>query len=274
MSRHSALGGMPKTRPKLKHEPFRQMADEKANDEIGRVKESKTKTVLPTMQSFLISSKDREEASKKADSLCSKNKIDKIDIDNINFEKSVGIEDVRIIQKKIYLKPIKSEAKAIILKAYNGLTIEAQNALLKILEEPPNNTIILLLVETGSQVLPTILSRCKNITIDDKREKFGELEEDQIAEILSSLSTCGAGKRLKLAQDFGKSREEAIIWLEKMIIILRKILLNKINSSVDPRGWSLKELIELINKLEEGRLTVKNTNINQRFALENLFLSI
>ena len=102
------------------------------------------------------------------------------------------------------------------------MTIEAQNALLKILEEPPNNTIILLLVETGSQVLPTILSRCKNITIDDKREKFGELEGNQIAEVLSSLSTSGVGKRLRLAQDFGKSREETIVWLEKMIIILRK----------------------------------------------------
>ena len=49
---------------------------------------------------FLISSKDREEAFKKAVDLCFKNKIDKIDIDSINFEKSAGIEDVRIIQKK------------------------------------------------------------------------------------------------------------------------------------------------------------------------------
>ena len=124
------------------------------------------------------------------------------------------------------------------------------------------------------QILPTILSRCKLISIKKVQEDLTKKGLDEIIEILSSLSSSGAGKRLKLAQDFGKSREEAIIWLEKMIIILRKILLNKINSSVDPRGWSLKELIELINKLEEGRLTVKNTNINQRFALENLFLSI
>jgi len=238
------------------------------------IKESKTKTGLSTVHSFLISSKDRDEAFKKAAYLCSKNKIGKIDIDSINFEKSVGIEDIRTIQKKIYLKPIKSGAKAIILNAYNGLTIEAQNALLKILEEPPNNTIVILIVSSVEQILPTILSRCKLISIKKVQEDLTKKGLDEIIEILSSLSSSGAGKRLKLAQDFGKSREEAIIWLEKMIIILRKILLNKINSSVDPRGWSLKELIELINKLEEGRLTVKNTNINQRFALENLFLSI
>ncbi len=222
------------------------------------------------MQSFLISSKDGEEAFKKAVSLCSEYKIDKIDVDSIDFEKSVGIEDVKIIQKKIYLKPIKSETKAIILKAYNGLTIEAQNALLKILEEPPNNTIILLLVETVSQVLPTILSRCKNIAIDDKREKFSKKEEEQIVEMLSSLSTSGAGKRLRLAQDFGKSREETISWLEKMIIILRKNIIEEIN-----KGDTFEQnKIKILQKIQDTYTIIKTTNINQRFALENLFLSI
>ena len=225
---------------------------------------------MQSLQSFLISSKDRDEAFKKAAYLCSKNKIDKIDIDSISFEKSVGIEDVRTIQEKIYLKPIRGKTKAIILKAYNGLTIEAQNALLKILEEPPDNTIILLLVETVSQVLPTILSRCKNITIDDKREKFGEKEEEQITEILSSLSSSGVGKKLKLAQDFGKSREETIIWPEKMIIILRKNIIEEINKG----AYLEQNKIKILQKMQDTYTIIKTTNINQRFALENLFLSI
>ena len=228
------------------------------------------KTLLFTMQSFLISSKDRDEALKKASYLCSKNKIDKIDIDTVDFEKSVGIEDVRRVQEKIYLKPLKGKTKAVILKAYNGLTIEAQNALLKILEEPPNNTIIILLVETGSQVLPTILSRCKNIAIDDKREKFGELEEDRIAEVLSSLSASGAGKKLRLAQEFGKSREEAISWLEKMIIILRKNIIEEINKDTVFE----QNKIKILKKMQNTHTIIKTTNINQRFALKNLFLSI
>ena len=222
------------------------------------------------MQSFLISSKDRDEAFKKAVYLCSKNKINKIDIDSINFEKSVGIEDVRGVQEKIYLKPIKSKTKAIILKAYNGLTIEAQNALLKILEEPPNNTIILLLTETVSQVLPTILSRCKNITIDDKREKFSEEEGNQIVKVLSSFSSSGAGKRLRLAQDFGKSREEAIAWLEKMIIIFRKNIIEEINKDTVFE----QNKIKILQKMQDTYTIIKTTNINQRFALENLFLNL
>ncbi len=222
------------------------------------------------MQSFLISSKNREEALKKAGSLCLENKIDKIDIDTTYFEKSVGIEDVRIIQKKIYLKPLKSKTKAIILDAYSGLTIEAQNALLKILEEPPNNTIIIVLVETDSQILPTILSRCKNIKLSDRREKIGELEETQIIKVLSSLSSPEAGFRLKLAQDFGKSREEAIVWLEKMIIVLRKNIIEEINNDIN----SKQNKVKILQKIQDTYTIVKTTNVNQRFALEDLFLSI
>ena len=50
---------------------------------------------------------------------------------------SIGIEDIKLMQKKIFLKPIKSDLKAIIIDEAHLLTTEAQNALLKILEEPP-----------------------------------------------------------------------------------------------------------------------------------------
>lgn len=222
------------------------------------------------MQSFLISSKDRQEALKKTMFLCSQKKIDKIDIEYTNFEKLVGIEDVRIIQKKIYLKPIKGDTKAIVLAAFNGLTIEAQNALLKILEEPPNNTIIILVVINTEQVLPTILSRCKVIAIGNKKEEFSKKEVYQIIEILSSLPAYGVGMRLKLAQDFGKSREEAIVWLEKMIILLRESIIEEINKNQAFEQSKIKTL----EKIQDTYTIIKTTNVNQRFALENLFLSI
>ena len=220
--------------------------------------------------SFLISSKDKDEAFKKAAYLISKNNIDKIDIETISFEKSVGIGDIRGIAKKIYLKPIKSETKAIILKTYNGITIEAQNALLKILEEPPDNTIIILMVPSLEQILPTILSRCKIIVIKKVREDLTKKEFDDISEALFSLSSSGAGKRLKLAQDFGKSREEAIVWLEKMIIILREKMIEEIN-----KGATFEQnKIKILEKMQNTYTIIKTTNVNQRFALENLFLSI
>ncbi|OGH13985.1 MAG: hypothetical protein A3H50_02145 [Candidatus Levybacteria bacterium RIFCSPLOWO2_02_FULL_37_10] len=222
------------------------------------------------MQSFLISSKDREAALKKALSICSQNKIEGIDIENVSFEKLAGIEDIRTVQKRLYLKPFKSDTKGIILQAPGGLTIDSQNCLLKVLEEPPNNTIIILVVENSAQVLPTILSRCKVIEIESKREKFSEKEKEQVIDILSSLPGSGIGKRLKLAQDFGKNREEAMAWLEKMIIILRKNIIDEISK----RNNLKSDKIKILKTMQDTYTIIKTTNINQRFALENLFLNL
>jgi len=94
------------------------------------------------MQSILLIAKNNKNSLEYAISISKKNKIDQIDITVENFEKIIGIEDVRNIQKKLFLKPIKSEVKSVIIDAFLGLTVEAQNALLKVLEEPPANTII------------------------------------------------------------------------------------------------------------------------------------
>src|SRR5476651_1152482 len=108
------------------------------------------------MQSFLITGKPFQKAKDYAFDFCLKNKIDKLDISFIESEKAVGITQVRDFQKRIFLKPFKSDQKAVILSAQNAITTEAQNALLKVLEEPPDNTIIMLLAQSSEGFLSTI----------------------------------------------------------------------------------------------------------------------
>lgn len=225
------------------------------------------------MRSFILASKNVEKSLEKAKEVCAENKIDGFDITIESFEKPVGIEDVRKLQKNLYLKPLRGEYKALIINAFRGITTESQNALLKILEEPPLSTFIFLIVENVNILLPTIISRCKIIKLEDEKNLIEVITED-INNLIKAISSENAGIKLKLAQDFGKSREEAIESIEKAIIGMREILLNKINSSADPAGGKSEDLIKLINKLEEGRLAVKTTNVNQRFILENTFLSI
>src|SRR5579883_1426321 len=59
-------------------------------------------------------------------------------------ESSFGIQDIREIQKIAFLKPIQSQEKILLLKKAETLTGEAQNALLKLLEEPPKSTYLFL----------------------------------------------------------------------------------------------------------------------------------
>ncbi|MDP1743739.1 MAG: hypothetical protein Q8L51_03030 [Candidatus Amesbacteria bacterium] len=87
--------------------------------------------------------------------------INSPDILVITPEKSIGIDEVRLIQHFLAKKPIQSEKNIVYIKDAHLLTIPAQNALLKILEEPPGNSEIYLVTDQPDQLLPTILSRCQ-----------------------------------------------------------------------------------------------------------------
>lgn len=215
------------------------------------------------MQTFIISSKNLEKALERAQGIIKENKIDKFDIELLEPEQALGIEEVRSLQKKIFLKPLRGEKKAIIINLTNGATIEAQNSMLKLLEEPPASTLIFLLTNNAYSFLPTILSRVKTIEIKDEENQIDDGGLEKI------LNLEGAGDRLYLAQVVSKEKQDAIIWLEKAILASREKMLE----NVEDKREALKYR-KIIHKLELTHYDLKTTNVNPRLALENLFLSI
>lgn len=210
------------------------------------------------MQSILIVG-SKEQTKEKALGLCSEFKISKFDIDTIETEKALGIPDIRLLQKRIFLKPVKSEKKTVILEVFFGMTLEAQNAFLKLLEEPPNNTIIIILTGETDFLLPTVLSRCNILNL----KKTKKLSKENISDNLETLNDLMQGKNaLALAQGSGKSREEALSFLEELIITAEESLEKE------------KKFGKYIKKMQETYFIIKTTNVSPRFALENLFLSL
>lgn len=85
-----------------------------------------------------------------------------VDIINYSSEKSsFGVDDVRDIIEEVYKKPFEKDKKVIIIHEGNKLTIQAQNALLKTIEEPPKGVYIIILCESLELILDTIKSRCE-----------------------------------------------------------------------------------------------------------------
>lgn len=82
------------------------------------------------------------------------------DFISLSNKKSLQIKDVRKLKHKLSLSPSLSKYKVCLLSATDHLTKEVANALLKILEEPRGNTIIVLLAENCDKLLDTITSRC------------------------------------------------------------------------------------------------------------------
>lgn len=85
-------------------------------------------------------------------------------VDIINYKSSkasFGVDDVRDIIEEVSKKPFEGNKKVIIIHEGNKLTIQAQNALLKTIEEPPIGVHIIILCESLELILDTIKSRCE-----------------------------------------------------------------------------------------------------------------
>src|SRR3990167_903785 len=82
-----------------------------------------------------------------------------------------GIETIRNLTQKTNISPLNSKYSTFLLKEAQNLTLEAQNALLKTLEEPSQRSKIIITVPSKYSVLSTIASRCLEITINEASEK-------------------------------------------------------------------------------------------------------
>lgn len=94
---------------------------------------------------------------------------------------TVGVEQVRTFKSSIMLSPVESQYKVYVIEDTERLTVQAQNALLTFLEEPPRNTYILLLALSADSILTTIKSRTQLI----KMERFEPQELKKYVEALS-----------------------------------------------------------------------------------------
>lgn len=104
-------------------------------------------------------------------------KLQHADLHLVGEAEAIKIEDIRRLQKDISLKPYEAKVKVFIIDNAHNLTAEASNALLKILEEPTANSVIILISSKPSLLFKTIISRCRII-------KFSPLPRQELEAIL------------------------------------------------------------------------------------------
>lgn len=196
---------------------------------------------------------EKEQRKKAVEKILSHLKIKKENNPDLFFlsEEGVGIDQVRKIKKFLSLKQWQKGKKTVVILWGETLTLEAQNALLKTLEEKQTNRLILIGGEKKEEFLPTIISRCRIITL--KREKK---EED--ASFLEKILSLPLEERfLFLEQEIKLEKmtpEEGLSWLKENLKAAQK----KLVSSNQPLKW--KRIIRLLEKsknLIEAHLSPK-----------------
>ncbi|MFH0937283.1 MAG: hypothetical protein V1808_03235 [Candidatus Daviesbacteria bacterium] len=204
-----------------------------------------------------------------AEKILDQNNLSKKHPDLLWFEEEkLGIGEARKIQEFLSLKPYQGNAQAVVLLAAENLSLEAQNALLKTLEEPPAQAIIILGISTEDQLLPTIISRCQVINLQNilTLTLTPEVRVNYQKEI-EKLLDLTTEERFK----FIEKLEDRENFLHALTAYFRNKLLDKSAGalSIHPRGGNTEFLKNL---LEAEKWAAQNVNI--RAILEYLMLKM
>lgn len=144
------------------------------------------------------------------------------DIIRVTHEKpnTISVEDIREqLNGDIMIKPYSSPYKIYIVDEAEKLTVQAQNALLKTIEEPPVYAVVILLTANAGMLLPTIQSRCVKLDLKPVSSVLVKkylMEQLEIPEYRADICTAfaqgnvGKAKRLALSDNFGEMLEHAL----------------------------------------------------------------
>ena len=206
---------------------------------------------------------------------------------------SIKIAQIRNLQSDIVIKPHKKYKIYIIDKA-EKMTLEAQNALLKTLEEPPEYATIILICNNEAQMLTTIKSRCTKINFQKLNENeikqyFQEIQNEEISNRILKLAEGSIGKAIQI-----KDKEELYKEVENIINKIEEIKKSQIwnfSEAIYKNVDDISEILDYMNIMffEKGKIKpqylnciglVENAkrrlkaNSNYNMTIDNLLLQI
>ena len=174
------------------------------------------------------------------------------DIIYVTHEKpnTISVEDIRAqVNNDVAIKPYSSKYKVYIINEAEKMTVQAQNAILKTLEEPPAYVVILLLVSNLQTLLPTILSRCVTLNmkpVSDSLIRKYLMEELQVPDYRADVCVAfargnvGKAKALASSEEFDNVKNEALGLLKHV------------------HDMELQEIIQAIKRINEYKLEISD----------------
>lgn len=184
---------------------------------------------------------------------------------NKDSTESIKIDEIRNMQEKIIERPITSSKKVYVINNAENMTVEAQNCLLKTLEEPPEFITIILVANNENTILPTIKSRCTKVAFTEENAKELSEEDKQRYETLEKI--------------FGNIEKYKSIDLLNKVDVLYKDKdnifesLDFINIILIKKAKENIKYVNYIDYVEETKNKLKS-NSNYDMCIDNLILKI
>ena len=180
---------------------------------------------------------------------------------------SVKDAAVTAIQEKLSVRPV-GERNIIVISDCDTMTTKAQNRLLKTLEEPPGDAVIILLSENMENLAQTILSRCVKFRIDAQPQSA---EDEKAAQLIEMAL---AGRRFhELVHEAGdclRDRTKAWQLLDSMERVYRDLLFQEHR---DVRTYKPDDICRYVAGIEEARTRIRQ-KMSAEYAMKELLLEV
>lgn len=151
-----------------------------------------------------------------------------------NRARSIGINIVRWIIETVSKQPYEGRNTVVLLFEAHLMTAQAQNALLKVLEEPPSSTVLVMVTELPDKLLPTIVSRCQQVM-------FERLAAEAVASFLGDCRAVEAGEADRIGLIAQGDLKRAVRLLEERFLGIRKDAASMLKMVIDGNARGIIE---------------------------------
>ena len=179
------------------------------------------------------------------------------------YTNSIGIEEIKDLQEEMKYRPFQEKIQIALILDAKKLTVQAQNAFLKTLEDSSDYTAYILLAQNERDLLPTIISRSKKLYSKSIKDNSEIDDQPDICFENEDMIYC-----FSVFEKISKDKIDTLNYLDKYLNSLQEELRNRIKKGTDIDDTANK--ISLVN-ITKGQI---NANGNRRLLLENLYLQI
>ena len=144
--------------------------------------------------------------------------------DNAKKLLQIKIEEVREVIKNIHLTPLRGHRRVILIHPAEAMNVQAANALLKVLEEPSETVVFILVSHSKDRLLPTIKSRCRHFSLPmpSKQVAVNYLQQQKIPNAHNMLAFHGGSPLFEFDAELDDLRQQllAVLSVPRMVAIL------------------------------------------------------
>lgn len=219
-------------------------------------------------------------------------------------KKDIGVDHARDLKRWMSLRSARDRTKVALLLDAEMLTVAAQNALLKTLEEPPSGSMLILVSNNADALLPTVRSRCQRIAIRPLPEKAVEevlsqrlaipaplagelaalaegspgralalqeiLDDPRTADLLSELATHPSGRYVRVSQMAAALNSPESAAIQKLEFLLRRYR----DQALASTPQAVQAIVRNSTTVTNALLALRRTNPNRQLLFEALLLQL